>query len=65
MKQHISKYSILNEVKEDLLWFSLSSVVFLLKDKVLGVSQDSTGFLGKQAFFLVKSQGTKLFQKKN
>lgn len=36
MKQRISKYSILNESKEDLL-LVLSPLVFLLEVKVLGV----------------------------
>ena len=63
MKQRISKYSILNEIKEDLL-LVLSPLVFLLEVKVLGGSQDSTGFLGQQAFFF-RREGLKLFQKEN
>ena len=59
MKQRISNYSILNEIKEDLL-LVLSPLVFLLEVKELGGSQDSTGFLGKQAFFFSRESGNEV-----
>ena len=64
MKQRISKYSILNESKEDLL-LVLSPLVFLLEVKVLGVLKTALVFLESRHSSLVESQGMKLFQKEN
>lgn len=67
MKQRISKYSILNESKEDLLLVLSGFVSPSVSSwgQSTGGSQDSTGCLESRHSSLVESQGMKVFQKKN